>query len=112
MRSFAASGPCLVRLNRFAKLRQNRWVSTASGSVGKVRRSVSIQLAQPILKLTFSGLQSRRENGEHAPMQRPQFIERHFSQRVVVHFVGHRFFKQPRASWIGITSKGRSFWLS
>ena len=56
MRSFASSGPCLVRLSRIAKLRQNRRVSTASGLFWEVRRSISTQPAQPILKLTFLGL--------------------------------------------------------
>ena len=78
MRSSASSGPCLVRLSRIAKLLQNRWVSTARGFFYEVRRSICTQLAQPILKLTLLGLQSRRENRCHALMQRPQIIERHF----------------------------------
>ena len=78
MRSIASSGPCLVRLSRIAKLRENRWVSTASRFFPDVR-DIWTQPAQPILNLTFFGFQSRRENGCHALMERPQFIERAIS---------------------------------
>src|SRR5258708_24181781 len=51
MRSLASSGPCLVRLSGIAKLWQNRGVSTARRFFHGVRRNISTQPAQPILKL-------------------------------------------------------------